>query len=90
MRRHGKRDTTQHAIVQAFEQAGRRVFDLSSRGDGCPDLLVRLRPGDLRLVEVKTDAGTLTPMQRDFHARFPETLIVRTLDDVITLLRSAP
>lgn len=63
MRRAAKRDTVEPNIVAALQAAGCSVERLS-QGDGVPDLLV-CRPDDLamRLLEVKSPGGTLTPQQ---------------------------
>lgn len=67
-------DANQRWIVQALEDAGCHVVDLSVVGRGVPDLMV-LAPNELRpvLMEVKNKAGRgdkLTPAQKKFHAAY--------------------
>ena len=61
---------------------GAEVFDLSTVGGGCPDLLV-YHPATkrLQLIEVKDgrkppSARPLTPDQVKFHKRFPVTVVI--------------
>jgi hypothetical protein len=78
MFRRNKRDANQGEIVRTLERAGCAVFDLADRGDGCTDLLCfRQATGLLRLLEVKSASGTLTPAQEEFRRRFP-VWVVRT------------
>lgn len=74
-----KRDTNEAAIVDALHAVGAVVFRLSV--PGCPDLLVGFR-GRWQPMEVKSETGTLTPLQwrgRGEHA-YP---IVRSVDDAL-------
>lgn len=66
MRLHGKTDSNQSDIVSALRQTGHGVVDLSSVGNGCPDLLVG-RGGTWVMVEVKSKGGKLTPEQVIWH-----------------------
>jgi hypothetical protein len=61
-----KRDRNHDAIAKALRQCGAKVIDLSHVGDGCPDLLVGFR-GQLVMLEIKMDKGTLTSAEATFH-----------------------
>jgi hypothetical protein len=80
-----RRDDNEPAIVTALEQCGASVTLLSIKGG--PDLLVGFRRRTY-LVEVKSDSGTLTPAQRDYHAswRGDPIRIVRSPDDALRLI----
>lgn len=72
MRRAAKVDANQPEIVAALRKAGAGVCDLSSMGEGCPDLLVSYR-GKWALLEVKDgkkppSARKLTSDQEKWHA----------------------
>ena len=82
--RHRRRvDSNHKPIVDAFRQFGWEVLSLAPLGSGVPDLLVS-RPGEMRLVEVKTPKGKLKPMQETFMASWPVS-VVRSIDDVQAL-----
>ena len=88
-------DSTHAAIVKALRKAGCQVKDTSRVGQGFPDLIVRVgrfqnvsepsqRPwGKYLLMEVKSPRGTLTADQRKFLAAWPETVIVRSVDEAL-------
>lgn len=61
MRRRGRVDGTQTAIVAALRKLGATVQSLADVGGGCPDLVVGWR-GVNHLVEVKD--GSLAPSKR--------------------------
>jgi hypothetical protein len=61
MRRHGRVDANQTAIVKALRQTGATVQSLADIGKGCPDLLVGYR-GTTYLLEVKD--GSKPPSAR--------------------------
>lgn len=71
MRRAGKIDKTQHAIVGEFRKySGVKVCVTSHIGDGFPDLIVRI-DGTIYLVELKSSPKkTLTQNQIDFIMMF--------------------
>lgn len=82
-RRAAKVDANQREIVQALQQAGCWVLDLSAVGEGCPDLLVHgpVHPWHLVLMEVKNLKGRgkkLTPAQIKLHAGCNAPLVVVT------------
>jgi Holliday junction resolvase len=60
------------------------VLDLSAAGNGCPDLLAA-RGGRIALVEVKSKAGKLTPLQQALIDAGVPVVIARTADDVVNL-----
>ena len=79
-----KVDKAQAEIVQALEQAGYCVTDLSSAGKGIPDLLVS-RNGVLRLVEVKTGERKyyFTPAQLDYMQSVKAPIyVIRSINEV--------
>ena len=86
MRRRGRVDSVQEAIVAALRATGCSVQSLATVGGGCPDLLVGLH-GRNFLLEVKAKVGKLTPMQRDWIAAWAgQTFLVRDVDDALYAL----
>ena len=87
MRRAAKVDTNQNPIVRDLRSIfGECILDLSRVGGGCPDLLVAVRGVNL-LMEIKTDAGRLTPAQIRFHRNWPgQVAIARTLADALAII----
>ena len=90
------RDRNHGEIVEALEAVGCFVVDLSTVGDGCPDILVyRKATGLLRLLEIKnpeTTAKTHRKADRKLNAtdRKQEAFrslvpvwIVRTVDEAL-------
>ena len=80
MRRRGKVDANQAAIVDAFRKHGASVLSLASVGNGCPDLLVGFS-GKTHLIEVKdgtkpTSERRLTPDQRKWFDTWRGGLVV--------------
>jgi Holliday junction resolvase len=75
-----RRDANERAIIDALEQAGAAVFQLS--GPGVPDLLVAFR-GLWIPLEVKSKAGKLTPKQADSRFRAGPFVIARTVDEAL-------
>lgn len=81
MRRAGKVDLTQSAIVKALRDIGASVQVLSAVGGGCPDLAVGWH-GKTFLLEAKTGTGKLNAMQREWHARWGgHVAVVRTPEE---------
>lgn len=83
MRRVGqtrKRDVNEPAIIEALEGIGITIVQLSA--PGCPDLLCWSPWDGMRLLEVKSKTGTLTPEQK--KATVPFT-IVRSEQDALAL-----
>jgi hypothetical protein len=77
-------DGNHKAIKKELESLGFEVADLSSCGDGVPDLLVA-RNGKQLLVEVKTARGRMTDDEIAFFGRWPLGLaiVARTTEDVL-------
>ena len=78
MRRAGRVDANQQAIVAALQAAGCAVQSLAGVGQGVPDLLV-WRPnvprnpyagGGYFLIECQ-DGSSFTPAQKKWHASWP-------------------
>lgn len=52
-------------LVRSVKEAGGRAYKFSSPGnDGVPDRIICLPGGDISFVELKTDTGRLTELQR--------------------------
>jgi len=84
LRHAARRDDTEPAIVKALELAGWTVLKVSDTG--IPDLLC-LRRGVIRLLEVKSPGGTLTPAQvtafRRIEAALVTVHVVRTPEEAL-------
>lgn len=94
----GNLDANHHEIANAFRGLGCSVQSLADVGKGCPDLLVGIDCGNLRvnlLVEVKAfPAGTLKGELNDDQTRWHESwrgqvATVRSLEDVGRLVKAA-
>ena len=59
-------DLDQKKVIAQLEGSGFSVLNLSAVGRGCPDLLVG-KNGQNFLLEIKSEKGTLTPAQIEFH-----------------------
>jgi len=59
-------DIDQKQVIAQLEEMGFSVLNLSTVGRGCPDLLVG-KNGQNFLLEIKSENGTLTPAQIEFH-----------------------
>ncbi len=82
-------DANQPDLVAFFRAHGCEVESLAAVGKGVPDLLIAWGH-KLALVEIKTEAGKLTPDQVKFHDRFP-VVVVRNekgAADVVGWLKS--
>lgn len=71
MKKYGRIDANQKAIVTALRQRGASVVSLAPIGKGVPDVLCAYR-GTLYLLEIKDgkkapSARPLTPDQQKFH-----------------------
>jgi hypothetical protein len=88
MRRAAKRDATEAELVDALRHLGASVRHLNARG--LPDLLIGLA-GLAFLGEVKTRRGRATVEQVAFAEtwRGPPVWVLRTMDDVVALVRYA-
>ena len=87
-RRNSHRDANQGEIVEGLRLCGYWVFDVSA-WFAFADLLVwgldwRTQEKELRLFEVKTATGTLTPTERQFQEDHPGLVqTVRRLEDCL-------
>ena len=78
-------DANQQPIMNTFRQLGYKGLDCSAMGKGTPDLLIS-KTGENIFVEVKTEAGNLTPDQIKFIATWNSAVyICRDADDCISL-----
>lgn len=84
MRRRAKVDKNQPEIVEALVKAGARVCHLHQLGQGVPDILVGYH-GRLYLMELKSEGGTLTPDEKEWHDRW--TTPVYTVFGIIDALK---
>jgi hypothetical protein len=80
--RPSSRDANESEIVKAFQKRGARVWRMEPPAPF--DLLVEYR-GVLRAVEVKTEKGRFTALQRLFAQSFT-LYVARTDDDVADLM----
>jgi len=80
-----RKDSNQNEIVEALEQAGCAVTDMSTAGDGFTDLLVT-RAGVHYLVEVKSGTGKLNQLQIDFHTKHKPVYTVRSVDEALRVV----
>ena len=69
MRKRGRTDIHQTAIVRALRQIGASVAVTSGLGGGFPDL-VWSRAGRTGLMEIKTGNEPLTEAEKAFHAKW--------------------
>jgi hypothetical protein len=84
MRKAGKKDLNQAAIVSELRSIGCSVQILNEKG--VPDLLVGFR-GLNYLFEVKALKGRKTTAQVDWHLCWNgQMAVIRTLDDALALL----
>lgn len=88
MRRAGRIDENQPAIVQALTKAGACVTSMASLGDGAADLLVSYR-GAWHVIEIKNplkppSGRKLTPDQVAWHRRQHAPIgVVLTAEDAL-------
>jgi hypothetical protein len=87
--RFSKRDDNHTEIVKALRHACCSVFDLSSVGGGCPDILVGVHGKNI-LLEIKRpkakgqEEGEKTPAQKKFFAEWRgEAYVVQTVDEAL-------
>lgn len=81
-----RRDQNEPAIIKALEAQGFSVAPIAMCGGG--DLLVGKGPDFLRLVEVKTTQGKLTPRQIAFREQWqgPPPILLRSVDDALRFM----
>lgn len=82
--KHGRRDANHSDVVKWYRDLGCFVACTADLGLGLPDLFVGAA-GVTDPVEIKTEDGDLTPLQKTFIAawRGSPVAIVRTQTDVI-------
>ena len=79
-----KRDANETEIIKALELTGASVLPISM--GGVPDLLV-YRRGHYYLMEVKSDKGSLTDDQVEFHEKWKGPIhIVRSPKEALDVL----
>jgi hypothetical protein len=86
VRKAGRKDSTQAAIVQALRAIGCEVLILNHEGE--PDLLVAFR-GAWYPIEIKSPRGHLTALQGQLRRRawFP---VVSSVDEALQLFGVKP
>ena len=87
MRKRGRLDANHPEIVNALTEIGAKVLSLANLGNGTPDILVGFR-GRLFLMEIKTNAGKLTPDEAEWHEDWHlvaayRPAIVRSVNDAL-------
>lgn len=83
MRRRGKVDINQAAIVEALRGLGCSVQSLAGVGQGVPDLLVG-RAGENYLLEVKGKRGKLRGSQREWLGAWRgQAVVVRNVGEAL-------
>ncbi len=86
MRLAARTDANQKEIVEALRAVGAVVLVLSRVGQGCADLAVG-KHGKVWFMEVKTEKGKLTPMEKDFMELWQDNyVIVRTPEEAIGVI----
>lgn len=90
MRKHGRVDANQPALVAHAQAFGASWVSMAPLGHGVPDGLLG-HQGHTYVVEFKTPKGTLTPDQREFLRTWNggPVHILRTEADVERLLTGA-
>ena len=86
LRHNPKRDANEPEIVAALEQLGASVERLN--GKDIPDLLIGFRYRNF-LAEVKSDHGTLSPGQIDWHSSWRgQVVTLRSAEDATSWFQS--
>jgi hypothetical protein len=70
MYKHGKKDTNQNEIAKALQGIGCSVLDMSSLGDGAPDMCVGYRGKNIFIEVKESEKAKLTKTQKPFHERW--------------------
>ena len=72
-----RKDNNHNEIAEVFIEAGWEVIDTSKLRFGFPDLIVT-PPGSTCpiLIEVKSEKGTLSKAERDFHKAYRGRLFI--------------
>ena len=93
MRRAARTDANHASIRDTLRAHGWTVWDLSSAGNGCPDLLAA-KHGVLKLIEVKDgskkpSARKLQPAQVKLHEAFAAAgcpiVVIERVDQILSL-----
>lgn len=93
MRKHGRTDANQSAIVQLFREMGCSVWVTSSAGNGAPDIVIGAN-GKNVLVEIKDGnkapfAQRLTSAEQKFHDEWRGDIrIIKTEMEALQLIKS--
>jgi hypothetical protein len=94
MRRAARTDSNHSQIRDLLRSLLPIVEDTSRFGDGWPDLIVHLRDGTVKFVEIKDgrlppSARRLTPAEQAFAARWGKAYVVVTsVDEAIALAQT--
>jgi len=90
VRKRGRVDANQKALVEFARAHGASWLSLAPLGDGAPDGILGYRGVDFK-VEIKTEKGTLTEDQEVFVStwRGAPVYLIRTEADVRALLLTA-
>ena len=84
MRRAARTDANHRAIKRALEQCGWYVIDTHTL-PGFVDLVAKHAAWGLKLIEVKTAKGTLTPAQENLRSHGWPVVILRSVEDAAAL-----
>lgn len=93
MRKHGRTDANQSAIVTLFREMGCSVWVTSSAGNGAPDIVIGAN-GKNVLVEIKDGskapfAHRLTMAEQKFHDEWRGDIrIIKTEMEALQLIKS--
>lgn len=76
-----RRDANHKSIVAELRKLGYQVLEMGGR---FPDILVA-RNGRMKMMEIKTETGHLTPKQIKWHEEWqgPEVPIIRTTEQAL-------
>jgi len=89
MRRAAKTDANHNLIVEAARAAGATVAHTYQLGGGYPDVAVGV-DGITLLWEIKTDGGTLTGREAEWHASWRgHVSVIRTPEEAIAEIERA-
>lgn len=85
----GNLDANHASIIDSLKQCGYPVYDCSRFGEGFPDILVRAH-GRFIPMEIKTEAGVLTPAQVKWWREMGcDPIEVRSLDEALAVIKQA-
>lgn len=76
-------DKNQKEIVEAFRSLGYSVAHTHTIGRGFPDIAIG-KNGATHLIEIKTEKGKLTDLEKSFQDAWKGSLkVIRNLEDVL-------